>query len=404
MAAFGLALTAAYRDDEWYQGLSEYTRTNNWAIGLGGNRFALIPKPFELALPSIVAERAFEAIHFDDPTAWEKLVRGVAETLALPADTPFLKVPTELATNTNLRTGTPIVPQDRLDDLPMDQYTNWSSEFAMTLGEAINVSPAKVDHIVQGFAGSWGRWFLNASNLTDPDRPEGQLPDMPLSRRFFTESQRGNQDKTAFFERAGGRQSDLGRTINSVRERIEAGRPSEAANLLDDLDDSGRVYVQSQLVGLDEGQAAAQRRLHPLARARTVNTEIGRVIGEFYRSRPRDDGEPLPELTPRDKAMLQDALERLAVAEMRNAMILTRQPGYESRQMLDRASLWEDVREISPDVANELERRLTVGRDRAYSYEATYDLWPEVEARIMQDGERADLLDLASDAMGRSGF
>lgn len=403
MTVFGLALTAAYRDDEWYQGLSEYTRTNNWAFMWGG-RVVLIPKPFDLALPSTIAERVFEAVNYDDPTAWERLVRGVAETLALPTDTPALKVPTELATNTNLRTGGNIVPEERLDDLPQDQFNNWSSSFSMGLGQALGVSPAQIDHVLAGFAGSWGRWFMAATNLTDPDRPAGQLSDMPLSRRFFTESTRGSQDKTAFYDRVGSRRSELNQYVNSIRERMETGRASEAQALLGDLDDSSRLYVQSQLVGLDENGAAAQRRLHPLARARTVNLEVSRVIGEFMRGRPKDQGEPLPVLNGQQKAMLTDALERLAVAEMRNAMIVTRQPGYENRSMIDRHSYMEDVRDISPEVADELERRLTVGRDRAYSYDVIMELWPRVESRLNEYGSDADMLDLSSEAMARSGF
>lgn len=92
----------------------------------------------------------------------------------------------------------------------------------------------------------------------------------------------------------------------------------------------------------------------------------------------------------------------MTVAELRNAMIATRQPGFENRKPMDRAGYWADLRDRAPEVAAELERRLGVGADRAYDYEAVMTIWPQVEQRLKAEGSTAYLDDLAADAQGRT--
>ena len=99
---------------------------------------------------------------------------------------------------------------------------------------------------------------------------------------------------------------------------------------------------------------------------------------------------------------VEEAVERITVAEMRNAMIATRQPGFQNRAMMDREGLWEDLKDLAPEVAAELERRLGSGRNRAYDYSAVMEAWPQVEERLRAEGSTAYLDDLAGDAQGRT--
>jgi hypothetical protein len=83
-------------------------------------------------------------------------------------------------------------------------------------------------------------------------------------------------------------------------------------------------------------------------------------------------------------------------------MVLTRQPGFQNRALADRAELWGELSDVAPEVAAELERRLGVGRDRAYDYDAVAEMWPQVEERLRSDGSTAYLEDLAAEAQGRT--
>jgi hypothetical protein len=405
-AGLSLGLTALYADDPEFQNISEYSRATAWWFKIG-DTWVAIPKPYELGVPANVAERAYEAEHYGDPMAWGRLARSLTQVLALPSDNPLLKTMLEVASNTNLATGGKIVPEDKQAMLPADQYAYWNSTFSKTLGAAVNVSPAIIDHAIQGFFGSWGRWALTMSNFTDPDRPEATLADLPLSRRFFPDWARGAQDKTDFYNRVGSRTSDLKQLMGSVQDRLQGGRVSAAQALIAGADPAAQVYINSQLA--DGGKAKA---LNPLSRAQVVGTETSRIISELYGERPRglakegngpDSESELPPLNAHQKAVVIDALDQLSVAEMRNAMILTHQPGFNGRALMDRQKYVDQLEAASPGVAAAFQRRMATGRDKAIDYDALVKLWPEAEARLRRDGAQADLLDLLGEARGVAG-
>lgn len=395
VATFGAAITAMFHDDPDWQQSNEKTRATHWTIPWGGN-LVKVPKPFELAFLSNIVERGIEATACRDSQAWEKMWRGLGMIFAPPTDIPVAAVAGGLASNTNSMTGRPIVP-DHLQNLPPElQYQHWNSGFSRWLGGKLNVSPAKIDYAIQGFAGPFGSYALRGMDASDPDRPEGSWTDLPVVRRFVNPSYRGSQDKREFYDRAGAKSSELRRALNGMKEYEERGRPDAAQAIFADLDEPGKLFVTSQM------GAGPTRRLHPLERARVFAQEGSRIIGELNGAQPKDQGIPLPPMSRQTRRMVGDAIERVTVAELRNAMIATRQPGFENRKLMDREGYWADLRDMAPEVAAELERRLGVGQDRAYDYEAVMTIWPQVEQRLKAEGSTAYLDDLAADAQGRT--
>ena len=118
----------------------------------------------------------------------------------------------------------------------------------------------------------------------------------------------------------------------------------------------------------------------------------------MWRAQGGQNVHPLGPTSPDEKAMIQDALERLAVAEIRNAMIATHQPGYENRKPMSRERYVAELDALRPGLAAELEFRLRKGQPRANSYDAVMRAWPEAEARLRKEGANADLTDLAGQA------
>lgn len=395
ISTFGLALSAMFHDDPEYQQANERTRATHWTIPWG-DTLVKVPKPFELAFLSNVVERGFEATIGQEAQAWDRMWRGMWELFAPPADIPVAGVVGGLKSNTDYRTGQPIVPE-HLQELPPElQYQHWNSQLSRRLGDLIGVAPAKIDYAIQGFGGPIGSYLLNGMDAADPDRPSGSWTDLPVVRRFVQPWARGSQDKRDFYDRAGGRTSELQRAKNGVEAYTERGNAAAANAILADLDEPGRIFVLSQL------GAADTRRLNPLERARVVAQEGSALIGEMNGALPKDGGAVLPPLSRSARQAVEDAVERLVVSEMRNAMIATRQPGFENRAMMDRNGFWEDLQDIAPEVAAEMERRLGSGRNRAYDYEAVMTAWPQVESRLRSEGSVAYLDDLAADAQGRT--
>lgn len=395
LGVFGLAISALYHDDPDYQEANERMRATHWVIPWGDN-LVKIPKPFEWAVLSTVAERAYEGTVGRDEKAWGRLVRGLGMNFMPPTEIPLISTIGDLKSNTSSYSGRPIVPEYLQEMPPEMQYQHWNSNFSRWLGEQLNMSPAKIDYAITGFAGPVGSYALSAMDAADPERPSGAWTDLPVVRRFVNPSQRGSQDKKDFYDRAGGRSSRLQQTLNGIKEDQENGRMERARSRLAELDEVGRLYVVSQM-----GDTTT-RRLHPLERARVVGQEASRIIGEVNGALPRDDGVAFPTMSRSKRQSIEEAVERIAVAEMRNAMIATRQPGFQNRSMEDRDGLWEDLRDIDPTVFAEYERRLAVGRDRAYDYDTVMEFWPQVESRLRTEGSAARLDDLANDAAGRT--
>lgn len=274
VATFGAAITALFHDDPDWQQSNEKTRATHWTIPWGGN-LVKVPKPFELAFLSNIVERGIEATAGRDSQAWEKMWRGLGMIFAPPTDIPVAAVAGGLASNTNSLTGRPIVP-DHLQNLPPElQYQHWNSGFSQWLGGMLNVSPAKIDYAIQGFAGPFGSYVLRGMDASDPDRAEGSWTDLPVVRRFVNPSYRGSQDKRDFYDRAGAKSSELRRALNGMKEYEERGRPDAAQAIFADLDEPGKLFVTSQM------GATPTRRLHPLERARVFAQEGSRIIGEL---------------------------------------------------------------------------------------------------------------------------
>lgn len=394
ISTIGATLSAMYRDDPEYQQANERMRATHWTIPWG-DTLVRIPKPFELAFLSNVVERSIEAAGGDEK-AMERMWTGLGMLFMPPTDIPAVAVIGGLNSNTNAMTGRPIVP-DHLQELPPElQYQHWNSGFSQWLGGVLGVAPAKIDYAITGFGGPMGSYLLNGMDAADPDRPAGKWTELPVVRRFVQPWQRGAQDQRDFYERAGARTSDLMRAKNAIETYTERGQTDAAEAILADLDEPGRLFVLSQM------GAAPTRRLNPLERARVFAQESSALIGELNGALPKDDGQPMPPMSRRTRQVVEEAVERITVAEMRNAMIATGQPGFQNRKPMDRDGMWEDLKDIAPEVAAELERRLSSGRNRAYDYAAVMDAWPQVERRLRTEGSTAYLDDLAADAQGRT--
>jgi hypothetical protein len=161
IAAATLAYTLLSKDDEEYKNATEAERDQNWIVG-----GVKIPIPFEVGLIfKTGTERITRLLAGDDTLndANEAVIRGLVNTFEIPLTGPQAVSPVfEVVLNKNWFTGRPVVPEYMSDRPPSEQYKYYTAEFAKGLGEAFNVSPLKIEHVLNGYSGTMGSYLLTA--------------------------------------------------------------------------------------------------------------------------------------------------------------------------------------------------------------------------------------------------
>lgn len=175
--AVSAALAATFyllnnRDEEMeadYQQLSNFTKNSYWLMPLGDGKYFAIPKPRELGVLSSFFETATEFFAGENPHAfdgfWEYLTdNGLPPVLSELADgfdwqgaigsLGLIGTGAYLMANRDFL-GRPIESSGLSNLEPKDRYTSRTSQIAKALGQALNVSPQKIDFFFNNVLGGF---------------------------------------------------------------------------------------------------------------------------------------------------------------------------------------------------------------------------------------------------------
>ena len=343
LGMIGAALTWLYRDDEEYQEVSEYLRARHWMVRFGGEWIA-IPKPFELAIFSNIFERSIEYGHNEDATAIDRMRRGLVDMI-LPPYMPVMFAPMiEQWGNKDLFTGRPLISDHLLGRPPEAQYHSYTSSLARWIGEQMRVSPIVVENYITSWGGSWARNFLTWSTEADPGAPTPGLEDTFVARRFIRDWTRGAMSTDRFFDNMSDNGGRLEAARSLFRDLMQQGRLAEAAEYAGTLDPDQLAYAlwRYHAPGNRVGQYT-RNRMHPMYRANEARRAIFGV---------RETVRESTDLTPDQKAAIDDLLAERLVAEVRNGMIAIGVEGYAvNRDMMDLDANLRSIDVISPETA-----------------------------------------------------
>jgi hypothetical protein len=197
----GLQLTAAtiglwwlIKDEEWYKETNPREKFLHWHFPTEWPEKTLVrmPRAFEVGLVfGALPEALIDGWYRQDPegvTEWLNVFRKAS----MPNMMPVLPgVVAEQLANQEFYFDRPIVPRSELQRPAEEQFNEYTSRIAITMGRIFNVSPRRIDHAVQGVFGYVAGDILDVVGLGVPEQPkEKEAADVPILGRLF---QRGGQ-------------------------------------------------------------------------------------------------------------------------------------------------------------------------------------------------------------------
>ena len=199
-ALFIAAMSSLYwlmaRDTDEWKRASKETRDNYWLIGN-----VKIPIPFEIGvLFKVAPERILETAFGNDTGGdlAESALRNIISTLKInPVPQAFLPI-LEESVNYSLFTGMPIVGRGMENVAAPYQRNSSTTELSIMLGEQLNLSPIRIDHVISAYTGSMGMYMaqmiggvINTVSGSEATRPAMSIEQTPVLKRFFASDKAG---------------------------------------------------------------------------------------------------------------------------------------------------------------------------------------------------------------------
>jgi hypothetical protein len=227
-------------DTEEYKEAKRELRDDNWLIPTPFDYTLKVPIPFEIgmmfkALPErfidlTLGEKVLglkESVEKDPLESFRRQI-GTSASLPSPADFQVFKPLYEVLVNRNSFTGTEIVPYYKLKREPGYQSSPQTNELFRVIGEAFNISPTKIEHVISGYTGTLGGYMLDVvDSLTRTATGSPYIPNnifsnptnfaqYPLIKRLVVDNKKMGGLQQQFYELRG----EVDRavtTINSLK-------------------------------------------------------------------------------------------------------------------------------------------------------------------------------------------
>lgn len=374
-----LALHSVMSEDDTYNDIDPELKARNWVFKWNGS-YVAIPKPFEVAAFINMGPAIFDGMAKHDPRWTESLKEG-ARAAFLPPDivlgNPLVKTVGEAYTGNDLRTGTPIIPQDREGLEPFLQYSSRTSAFSKALGEAINQPPVVIDQLITNFTTSLGRTVLSLSDYATSDKPIGGWDDFVITKSFIKDGSRGASSSRAFYDLVGSRTGTLEGARRTWEDLNNAGDLVAADNFLAQQDETTKSWIAIA------GTKPEVRRLHPFTRAKNAVSAISDLRRDIMQPTVQT-AKGAVDVSRRDRGAVDDILGKLAMAEARNALVMMGVDGWKGREVMETAGYYRELQEVSPDLAQALADRFATAK--VLPLDTVERLWPEVQKRLLRDG------------------
>jgi 2'-5' RNA ligase/flagellar biosynthesis GTPase FlhF len=173
LALLSYALWWTNHDDDEYDEIPDWEKNAFWHIPTPAG-FVKVAKPFEWAYLANLTEAALAHVKGKNPDALNRIKPGGdPKALAFGLMPSALSPVLEAAFNYDTFRGGPIVKPWDTGLEPELQRSEWTTDTGVQIGKLLNVSPAKVDHIIFGYGAGFARGIVEHG--TDPALALGGL-------------------------------------------------------------------------------------------------------------------------------------------------------------------------------------------------------------------------------------
>ena len=191
-------------DDDEYEELSDYVKENYYIVAkYGDGQFVRIPKGRMAAVIQSAFDQMSNLVTGDDEVDFKRFGELLVENIA--PNNPLennIFAPIKNVIENKTWYGDDLVPQ-RLQDLPAGEQSDETTDaISKWLGETINVSPYKLNYLLDQYSGVFGDMFLP----TITPQAEGGNSSIlggaiaPLTDQFTTDSTMKNQNVSDFYD------------------------------------------------------------------------------------------------------------------------------------------------------------------------------------------------------------
>ena len=185
-------------EDEDYKALPDYIKDNYYLIKTDDGEFIRIPKGRALSVFGSAARRTLELIEGEKDAFDGYLDNAMSQS----APNNFLESnvfsPLIQAKNNETWYGGDLVPT-RLQDKPVaEQYDESTDEFSKWLGQALNISPYKINYVIDQYTGGLGDLALPL--ITEEANSDGSFL-APLKDKFTANSTMDNKYAGQFYDK-----------------------------------------------------------------------------------------------------------------------------------------------------------------------------------------------------------
>lgn len=185
-------------EDEDYKALPDYIKDNYYLIKTDDGEFIRIPKGRALSVFGSAARRTLELAEGEED-AFDGYLKNA---LSQAGPNNFLEsnafAPIKQAIDNETWYGGDLVPT-RLQDKPVaEQYDESTDEFSKWLGQALNISPYKINYVIDQYSGGIGDFIL--PYITEEANSDGSFL-APLKDKFTANSTMDNKYAGEFYSK-----------------------------------------------------------------------------------------------------------------------------------------------------------------------------------------------------------